>query len=314
MPDTAAFHVSAQVVVVIVRYRNAEDIMDCLGALAASGPEPAFEVFIAENGGTMATDRLIAALSAPNGRCVPLAEDARPIHAPLISRVRSFQLMGTRGDIVRRVHVGEVTDDLGHAGGINAWLRPLLEIDGWEGVWILNPDTQPAPTALAELVACARDRGKGMVGSRTIQTTVPDRVHSRGLAWRKLVAKTRAVDYQARIMPAPDKDDLEARLDAPRGASLYVTRALLERIGLMDERFFLYFEDLEWGIRARSHGGPQLRASFDHHAQMRHHDRQRERSARRVSARGLSQDPKPHHFREAGLSALAALDDPHAVH
>jgi N-acetylglucosaminyl-diphospho-decaprenol L-rhamnosyltransferase len=36
---------------------------------------------------------------------------------------------------------------------------------------------------------------------------------------------------------------------------MYVTRACIERIGLMDERYFLFFEDLEWGIRAKTHFG-----------------------------------------------------------
>jgi peptidoglycan/xylan/chitin deacetylase (PgdA/CDA1 family) len=63
-----------------------------------------------------------------------------------------------------------------------------------------------------------------------------------------------AVDYYAPINPAPDPDDIEARLDAPSGASVYVTRDLIEKIGLMDERYFLYFEDLEWGWRAKQVG------------------------------------------------------------
>ena len=58
-------------------------------------------------------------------------------------------------------------------------------------------------------------------------------------------------------MPAavePDPDDVEARLDAPSGASFYVTAELVARIGLMDERYFLFFEDLDWGCRAKAVG------------------------------------------------------------
>ena len=83
----------------------------------------------------------------------------------------------------------------------------------------------------------------------------PNLVHSRGLAWRKFAANARAVDYRTPVTPAPNPDDVEARLTSPSGASLYVTRDLIERIGLMDERYFLYFEDLEWGHRAKILGG-----------------------------------------------------------
>ena len=53
------------------------------------------------------------------------------------------------------VHVGEACENLGYAGGVNAYLEPLLAIAEWPGVWILNPDTEPEPDALRELVQYA---------------------------------------------------------------------------------------------------------------------------------------------------------------
>src|SRR5581483_7509153 len=49
----------------------------------------------------------------------------------------------------------------------------------------------------------------------------------------------------------PDPDVIERRIDAPSGASIYVTRECLNGIGLMDDRYFLYFEDLDWGCCAK---------------------------------------------------------------
>jgi hypothetical protein len=48
----------------------------------------------------------------------------------------------------------------------------------------------------------------------------------------------------------PNIEKVEADMEAPSGVSLYVTRQCLDRIGFMDERYFLYFEDLDWGYRA----------------------------------------------------------------
>jgi hypothetical protein len=36
---------------------------------------------------------------------------------------------------------------------------------------------------------------------------------------------------------------------------MYVTRCCIEQIGLMSELYFLYFEDLEWGVRAKRQFG-----------------------------------------------------------
>lgn len=252
---------TGKVVVIIVGFRNTADIVDCLHALAASQAEPAFDVFIAENGGPDAMDRLLDAL---DGLCHTEAETGSD--PSVAARNRQFQLIHADGKTGSRVRVAEMTENLGYAGAINAWLRPLLQQPGWDAVWILNPDTEPAPSALGELVDYAKRKCKGMVGSCIIPTARPHHVHMRGIAWRKLAAKTLAVDQHLPITMEPDADDVEFRMHAPSGASCYVTRALIEKIGLMDERYFLYFEDLEWGLRAGQVAAP----GYAHRSIVRH--------------------------------------------
>ena len=245
----------AKVAIIVVGFRNVADVVACLRALARAKPEPAFEVFIAENGGQAAMDAIINRLAAEGSPCRSVSEPDLPIDAPVILRRGTFRLVSADKTDGSLVHVAEMAENLGYAGAVNAWLRPLMQIPGWQGAWILNPDTEPTPSALAELVDYSVRRGIGMVGSCLTPSAHPELVHSRGLAWRKLAAKARAVDYRTPVTPAPNPDDVEARLTSPSGASLYVTRDLIERIGLMDERYFLYFEDLEWGHRAKSVGG-----------------------------------------------------------
>jgi N-acetylglucosaminyl-diphospho-decaprenol L-rhamnosyltransferase len=40
-------------------------------------------------------------------------------------------------------------------------------------------------------------------------------------------------------------------MDSPAGPSMYVTRECIEKIGLMDDSFFLYWEEVDWAIRAK---------------------------------------------------------------
>ena len=103
-------------------------------------------------------------------------------------------------------------------------------------------------------MAYAKEHNLDMVGSRQRPRDEPDTILSRGLKWRKWRAATRAVDFQASAMVCPPPGDIERQLDSPSGASMYVTRGCIERIGLMDERYFLYFEDLDWGLRAKRQG------------------------------------------------------------
>ena len=128
----------------------------------------------------------------------------------------------------------------------------MLAEPGWTAIWILNPDTWPEPDALAELVAYAGERGKGMVGSRLMIPGRSDIASSRGLKWNKLSARLTGVDIFAPVSPEPDPEDVERRMDSPTGPSMYVTRNCIERIGLMDESFFLYWEEVDWAVRAKA--------------------------------------------------------------
>jgi N-acetylglucosaminyl-diphospho-decaprenol L-rhamnosyltransferase len=250
-PATRATTLSATPVL-IVAYGNSADLVGCLEALGHARTTPAFEIFVCENGGPEAYKTLVAALTAEHGPCLDSGQQEELDTQVLVTR-HVLRLKG--GPDAPLVHLGEAKENLGYAGGVNAWLRPLLRLGGWPAVWVLNPDTQPAPDALFEVARYADHWGKGMVGSRLMVTAQSDRIHSRGLLWRKGRAVAQAVDLHAPIDFEPDPRDVDARLDSPSGASMYVTRACVERIGLMDERYFLLFEDLEWGMRARRHFG-----------------------------------------------------------
>ena len=163
-------------------------------------------------------------------------------------RARRLRLAG----FLAPVMIAEARENFGYAGGANAWIRPFLAEEGWTAVWILNPDTLPEPDALAELVDYAKRRNKGMIGSRLMMPGRSDVAWSRGLKWNKWSVKLTALDVLAPISPAPDPEDVEARMDSPTGCSMYVTRECIERIGLMDEKFFLYWEETDWGVRAKA--------------------------------------------------------------
>jgi GT2 family glycosyltransferase len=255
-----------EVVVIIVGFGNAADVVLCLRALSRLRGGPGFDVFIAENGGPDAMDALLDALMGPDSPCAHPQDE--PISSAPLSTAESVTFRLPRvdpgGDAV--VHVLQMPENLGYAGGVNAWLRPLLDWPGWQAAWILNPDTEPTPTALFELAAYAARYGKGMVASRIISPTMRRGAHLCGLRWNKISSRTVSVEHPAQAILFGAPSDIEALMDAPDGASIYVARDLIERIGLMDERYFLYYEDLEWGFRAKALG----ELGYAHRARVAH--------------------------------------------
>jgi N-acetylglucosaminyl-diphospho-decaprenol L-rhamnosyltransferase len=254
----------AEVAVLIVGYNNPDDVAHCLAALSRAAASPRFDIFICENGGLEAYHELMRNLVEETA-CYAAAEGAdaqgEPASAPFLA-TRRLKLVSRHANVV----VGCADDNLGYAGGINAWLRRLVRRGGWKGVWILNPDTEPAPDALGALVARAEAGGKGMVGSTILEAGSEEVVRFRGgIHWQKLAARSVAIGLAEQLDAPIDLPAIERAMDSPSGASMYVTRRCIEQIGLMDEGYFLFFEDLDWGVRAKKLGLGYASASIVAH-------------------------------------------------
>jgi len=254
---------SPHVAVIIVGFRNPQDILDCLTALARAAPNPSFDIFICENGGKEAFQALDI-LATAQGICdidVDIASSPLNCTSDKFAEVKCLALKG-RSSLV---WIACATHNLGYAGAINAWIDRLQIITDWDGLWILNPDTEPYPDALLQLVRHAVSSNKGMVGGTILSGSARDYVHCRALRWSPFWAKSVAIGFHDPISGPCDIDAIEASMDCPAGASIYVTRACVDQIGPMDDRFFLYYEDMDWGIRAKKWGLGYARASIVAH-------------------------------------------------
>jgi len=244
-----------RVAILIVSFRNPLDMQACLTALSRLAAEPRFDIFVCENGGRDSFRQLCDALTGPQGPCTEVLAGKQPDSLAIPSgRVAEVKCLALK-DRSSLVWIGCATDNLGYAGGVNVWIDRLLPVAGWEAIWVLNPDAEPEPDALRALVARATAGNKGMVGSTIVPSSDRNHVHCRaGHRWRKLRTSLALIGLGEPVNGPTDIQAVEAMLDCIAGGSMYVTRSCLEEIGPMDERFFLFFEDTDWSVRARGHG------------------------------------------------------------
>lgn len=150
--------------------------------------------------------------------------------------------------------------NLGFAAGNNVGLRYALA-QGYDYALLLNNDTEVAPDFLRLLVAAAEaDPQLGAVGPLIYYHAAPTRVWSAGgsVDWRRGICSMAGESEDVgQYTQAHD-------VDFVTGCALLLRRAALERVGLLDERFFMYFEESEWCVRAaragwRSHIVPQAK-------------------------------------------------------
>jgi GT2 family glycosyltransferase len=160
---------------------------------------------------------------------------------------------GSTNDSVARIRAArpdlvllESGENLGFAGGNNIGIRYALA-HGADYLWLLNNDTRPHPDALSALVAKALTDVKiGAVASICYFSDRPSAVQ----AWAG--ARVNLWIGYSRNSTVPRGDDWFHSLN---GTSMLVARTAIEDAGLLDEGFFLYWEDTEFCLRLRKKGG-----------------------------------------------------------
>lgn len=144
-----------------------------------------------------------------------------------------------------QVEIIELGENLGFTKGNNAGIRVALE-RGADYVWLLNNDTVVEPRTLGAMVARAEGDSKiGAVGSAIYYMEEPARLQ----AWGG--GKVNFWLGQGQHFESPVSDD---KLEFIMGASLLVCRRALNAVGLLDEGFFIYWEDADYCFRLRRSG------------------------------------------------------------
>lgn len=225
MSDGATRHAAldtpdATVAIVIVSYNVVGELENCLAALPAASHPLSTAVVVVDNGSSDGTL-----------------------------------------DMVRRrfpdAHVIALDENVGFARANNVGIRATAT----PYVLLLNPDTVPAPNAIATLVQqLASQPAAAAAGPRLVDAAG---VAELSFGWtisplgelrQKLVGSL----YRRRLPGVRRAVERWTRTPGRRhwvsGACLLVRRADLEAVGLLDERYFMYTEDVDLCVSLRSRG------------------------------------------------------------
>jgi hypothetical protein len=115
---------------------------------------------------------------------------------------------------------------------------------------LVNNDASLAPDCLRQLLAAQKDR-PGLSGPAILYKDKPNILWQGGGYFRKLRLN---IAMPGKNQELKEKDSRPA--DFLSGCVLLISRAALAGIGLLDERFFFYGEDLDLCLRARKAGYP----------------------------------------------------------
>jgi GT2 family glycosyltransferase len=149
-----------------------------------------------------------------------------------------------------RIVVLRNASNTGFARATNRGLRHALE-EGGEFVVLMNNDVEFAPDFLGDFLAARRTLDAQAITPRIAYLRSPDEAwYAGGHFDSSWIFKSVHEESDP-----PDAPDVRT-VDFASGCCLGLTRAVLERVGLLDERFFVYWEDTDYCLRLRAAGIP----------------------------------------------------------
>ncbi|EMI16783.1 glycosyl transferase, group 2 family protein [Rhodopirellula maiorica SM1] len=219
------------IVAIIVNYRTASLTVDCLESLEpVASQHPDFSVELIDGGS---------------------ADESAAILAATIQQ-RDWQSW---------VRLTALDENRGFAAANNIGITAAVgRDDRAEVIWLLNPDTVVLPGAMEPLLQTLRTNpSAGIVGSRlqypdgeaqTSACRFPT-IRSEFVDAMRLGPLTRLLE---RHNVAPDPPDDSCQVDWVAGASFMFRSELIDKIGMFDDRYFMYYEEVDFCYRAKQAG------------------------------------------------------------
>lgn len=139
----------------------------------------------------------------------------------------------------------------GFAAACNAGLRHARQRPEIRHAWLLNNDAVVAPDAAHLLLNCLEKHSGSIIGTSVFRRDRPDRLElALGCRFSPLTTRLTSCSPTAK----PEDVIATPKVDYVYGASMAFPLALVDEIGLLDERFFLYYEEHDFCLRAREAG------------------------------------------------------------
>ena len=163
------------------------------------------------------------------------------------------------------VHLVASQENLGFAAGNNLALREISNLQSpiSRYVWLLNPDTEVQPGATAALVDFMERTPQAAVAGAKL-------LYADGSLQQSAFRFPGLVQLVFEFFPLPPRfydtslngryprrlyeGDSPFQVDHPLGAAMMVRREAIEQVGLLDEDFWMYCEEIDWCWRLRKAG------------------------------------------------------------
>ncbi len=250
--------------IIILNYNNWPDTIECLESVYKSDYKN-FTVVVVDN---HSSDRSIEKILqwAGGGQAIPKGKRPGPVEQLVLPEIGKplpvkylKQPLSKKRAALSQSHtlvLIEAKANKGFAAGNNIGLQYALQDKDAAYFWLLNNDTVVEPTALRKQIEehqrlSASGKKVGILGSKLMHYYAPQQIqYAGGAFYNAWTGSIQPITKEGKnISGAGTK-----KLFYVAGASMFISRLFLDEIGLLEKKYFLYYEELDWTLRAIKKG------------------------------------------------------------
>ena len=148
------------------------------------------------------------------------------------------------------VAVLELQENRGYAGNNNVGIEAAIA-RGAEWIFVVNEDVVVAPECLSELVRVGQsDATAGVLGPMVYHADEPVVIQSAGGRLDDRWAARHRGEHELDVGQYAGP----CRVDWVSGCAILIRRAVIDEVGVLDDRFFYYWEEVDLCLRASTAG------------------------------------------------------------
>ncbi|MFD2826874.1 glycosyltransferase family 2 protein [Leeuwenhoekiella polynyae] len=240
-----------KVYIIILNHKGWKDTVECLESVLKSTYKN-FQLLLVDNSPN--NEDVEKMIEWCNGGITQIQTLCNSIVYPLEIKPIAYRYLTEEellnGKFKEQLLIIKAENNCGYAAGNNIGLQYALKSDDFKYCWLLNNDTVIEPTALENAICFMDGNPKvGLGGSRLMYYDRPDVVQGIGGSFNYCFSVGNHV--LDNISSEQIDFDKEYHIDYPIGASMLISKECLVEIGLLEERYFLFYEEIDWAVRAR---------------------------------------------------------------
>jgi len=315
-----------RITVVVLNWNGWEDTVECLESLFWVD-YPCFDVVVVDNASE--DDSLLRIREYCQGDLVvgsaffTYNSGNKPIQVTELTEKQVCSKIREKGDHPKsscqapeaRNHLTLIKSQKNHgfADGNNLGMIYALRNLNPQYILLLNNDTVVDEKFMSEMVNLAgREKEIGFVGSKTFFYDDKNVLQAAGGGYIDLL-KGESHEVGFKELDKGQHDRIY-ELDYVGGSCMLVKRNLIDKIGLLDPKFFMYWEDVDWCYTGREHGYKSVHAyksriwhkygtSSENYLKTYYHNRNRLYFTRKHADKKVYQKFLKHYLKDVALES-----------